>query len=81
MPLRTTAELIGSLDDELVDLLGERMKLATFRRAARTAEEVEQYVQRMRSLAAVYRAPADLVEGVARLIAAAERDAAEVRRK
>jgi chorismate mutase len=64
--------MIASLDAELVDLLGERMKLAASLAAVRTSDEIEQEVQRMRTLATIYRAPPDLVEQVARLLFAAE---------
>lgn len=72
MSLPTTTEMIASLDAELVDLLGERMRLAATLAAASTPDEIEQEVQRMRTLAAIYRAPPDLVEQIARLIFAAE---------
>lgn len=72
MPLPTTAEMIASLDAELVDLLGERMRLAATLAAARTSDEIEQEVQRMRTLATIYRASPDLVEQIARLLFAAE---------
>lgn len=70
LSLPTTTEMIASLDAELVDLLGERMRLAAM--AARTPDEIEQEVQRMRTLAAIYGAPLGLVEQVARLLFAAE---------
>ena len=68
----TTTEMIASLDAELVDLLGERMKLAALLLSVRMPDEIELEVQRMRSLATIYRAPPDLVEQVARLLFAAE---------
>ncbi len=72
MSLPTTTEMIASLDAELVDLLGERMKLAALLLSVRMPDEIELEVQRMRSLATIYRAPPDLVEQVARLLFAAE---------
>ncbi|MGO4812715.1 hypothetical protein AB4156_24455 [Cupriavidus sp. 2MCAB6] len=68
----TTTEMIASLDAELVDFLGERMRLAATLAAARTPDEIEQEVQRMRTLATIYGAPLGLVEQVARLLFAAE---------
>ncbi|MFJ1255960.1 hypothetical protein [Cupriavidus sp. CuC1] len=72
MSLPTTTEMIASLDAELVDLLGERMRLAATLPAARTLDEIEQDVQRMRTLATIYSASPDLVEQIARLLFAAE---------
>jgi len=72
LPLPTTPQLIASLDEELVDLLYERMRLASMLRTTRTPEDVEAYVQGMRNHAAVYRASPDLVEKVARAILEAE---------
>ncbi|MGO4151437.1 hypothetical protein [Cupriavidus sp. YAF13] len=72
MSLPTTTEMIASLDAELVDLLGERMRLAATLATARTQDEIEQEVQRMRTLSTIYRAPPDLVEQIARLLFAAE---------
>ncbi|MDW3682920.1 hypothetical protein RA280_14420 [Cupriavidus sp. CV2] len=72
LSLPSTLEMIASLDAELVDLLGERMKLATTLDAERAPEEVELAVQQMRALAGIYGAPQGLVEQVARLLYAAE---------
>lgn len=72
MSLPSPYELIASLDSELVDLLGERMKLAASLGSLRSPEEIEREVQRMRSLATIYGASPELIEQVARLLFAAE---------
>ncbi|MDE4916991.1 chorismate mutase [Cupriavidus metallidurans] len=64
----TIAELAASLDDELMDLLGERLKLASMLPVPSTPEEVGRQVRRMRGLAATYHLPAELGEKVALLI-------------
>lgn len=65
--------MIASLDAELVDLLGERMRLAARLVATRTPDEIDLEVQRMRTLATIYDgAPPDLVDQIARLLVEAE---------
>lgn len=63
--LPTTAELVASLDEELIDLLYERLKMAAELPPLETPEAVGREVLRMRNLAAVYRVPPDLGEAMA----------------
>lgn len=63
--LPTTAELVASLDEELVDLLYERLKMAAELPPLETPDEVAREVLRMRNLAAIYRVPPDLGEAMA----------------
>ncbi|MGT2456512.1 hypothetical protein ACU4GI_26265 [Cupriavidus basilensis] len=72
MPLPTTRELIASLDEELVDLLSERMRLTAFPPTVGATDDAEQYVQHMRTLAATYHVSPDLIESGARPILEAE---------
>ncbi|MBF6987269.1 hypothetical protein [Cupriavidus sp. IK-TO18] len=65
MSLPSTSELIASLDEELVDLLYERLKLAADLPPLETPDEVAREVLRMRNLAAIYRVPPDLGETMA----------------
>ncbi|WP_455290028.1 hypothetical protein [Cupriavidus necator] len=67
-PLPTPAELVASLDEELVDLLYERLKMAAELPPLETPEEIAREVQRMRNLAAIYRVPRDLGEAMARAL-------------
>jgi len=71
--LSTTAKLVESLDDELMDLLCERLALASSLPIPNTPEEVELQVQRMRNLASVYRLPPELGEKVALALIEAQR--------
>lgn len=66
--LPSPAELVDSLDDELMDLLSERLKFAEMLPVPTTPEEIERQVQRMRNLAAIYHVPPDLGEKMARAI-------------
>lgn len=75
MALPTTLEMLASLDDELVDLLAERMRLVDALSSARTDAELDEFVVRMRNQAMVYGAPADMVATIARTLAAEERSA------
>lgn len=68
MSIPTIAELAASLDDELMDLLGERLKLASMLPVPSTPEEVGRQVRRMRGLAATYHLSAEFGEKVALLI-------------
>ncbi|WP_316150041.1 hypothetical protein [Cupriavidus sp. BIC8F] len=65
MSLPTVPELVASLDEELVDLLYERLKLAADLPPLETPEEIAREVLRMRNLAAIYRVPPDLGEAMA----------------
>ncbi|WP_317925648.1 hypothetical protein [Cupriavidus sp. TA19] len=65
MSLPTVPELIAKLDDELVYLLYERLKMAAELPSVETPEEVAREVLRMRQLCAVYRVPPDLGEAMA----------------
>lgn len=67
--------MLASLDDELVDLLAERMRLVDALSSARTDAELDEFVVRMRNQAMVYGAPADMVATIARTLAAEERSA------
>jgi chorismate mutase len=71
--LPSISELADSLDDELMDLLSERLKLASMVPAPNTPEEIERQVLRMRGLAAVYRLPPDVGEKVALVLVDATR--------
>lgn len=75
MTLPTTLQLLASLDDELVDLLAERMRLVDALSSTRTDAELDEFVVRMRNQALVYGAPADMVTTIARTLAAEERSA------
>jgi chorismate mutase len=81
VPLPTTAELVDSLDQELMDLLYERLKLAALLPVPSTAEEIERQVQRMRALAAIYRVPPEVGEKMALAIIEASREAKEKSKK
>jgi len=72
-PLPNAATLAESLDDELMDLLSERLKLGSMYRVPSTPEEVDRQVRRMRGLAAMYHLPPELGEKVALLIIEASR--------
>ncbi|WP_029048695.1 hypothetical protein [Cupriavidus sp. amp6] len=63
--LPSAAELVASLDEELIDLLYERLKMAAELPPVETHDDVAREVQRMRSLAAIYRVPPDLGEAMA----------------
>ncbi|WP_454752056.1 hypothetical protein [Cupriavidus necator] len=65
MHLPTPAELVASLDEELIDILYERLKMAAELPPLETPEEVAREVLRMRNLAAIYRVPPDLGEAMA----------------
>ena len=73
MGLPTTTEMLASLDDELVDLLAERMRLVSALPAPRTAAELEAIVDRMRNLALAYGAPSDMTVAIARALVDEER--------
>ncbi|QRQ86239.1 hypothetical protein [Cupriavidus oxalaticus] len=63
--LPSAAELVASLDEELIDLLYERLKMAAELPPIETPDDVAREVQRMRNLAAIYRVPPDLGEAMA----------------
>lgn len=65
MSLPSTRSLIASLDEELVGLLYERLKLAAELPPLETPDDVAREVMRMRNLAAIYRVPPDLGEAMA----------------
>jgi len=67
------AKLVESLDDELMDLLSGRLKLASMLRVPSTQEETGRQVRRMRGLAAAYHLPPELGEKVAHLLIEASR--------
>jgi len=75
------SELADSLDDELMDLLSERLKLASMLPAPKTPEEIDRQVLRMRGLAAVYRLPPDVGEKVALMLVDATRRMATEKQK
>ncbi len=81
MPLPTTPELIASLDEELIDLLSERMNLAATLKGVEGVSDGEGYVAKMRNLAAVHRLSPDLGEAIARAIVAEEAKAQTRSRK
>ncbi|MGN5479547.1 hypothetical protein ACTMU2_29445 [Cupriavidus basilensis] len=65
MALPTNEQLIDSLDNELMDLLYERLKLAVYLPVPSTLAEVQEAVQRMRGIAAVYHVPPEVGEAMA----------------
>ncbi|MBP0629943.1 MULTISPECIES: hypothetical protein [unclassified Cupriavidus] len=65
LSLPTVPELIDSLDNELMDLLYERLKLAAYVQVPSTPTEINQAVQRMRGIAAVYHVPPEVGEAMA----------------
>ncbi len=60
----TIARLAASLDDELMYLLSERLKLASMLPVPSTPEDIGRQVRRMRGFAATYHLPAELGERV-----------------
>jgi hypothetical protein len=62
LSLPTTPELIASLDEELVDLLYERLKLAAYLPPLEAPEDVAREVLRMRNLCGAYHVPRELGE-------------------
>jgi len=66
--LPSAAQLVDSLDNELMDLLFERIKMAVYLPVPSTPEEIDREVQRMRSLAAIYHVPPEVGEAMARAL-------------
>ncbi|WP_211945266.1 hypothetical protein [Cupriavidus yeoncheonensis] len=69
----TNEQLVESLDNELMDLLYERLKLAAYLPVPNTPAEIHQAVQRMRGIAAIYRVPPEVGEAMALAIIEASR--------
>jgi len=73
LSLPNASELADSLDEELMDLLSERLKLASMFRVPTTPEEIGRQVRRMRGLAATYHLSPEFGEKIALLIIEASR--------